>query len=116
MPTDRSLDGPSLAPSGPWLEVRSGRRFGVLEVSVLGEADLTNHGDLQRLLDALDVSGSARVDLDLGQLAFADTRSACHLLDFVQRSERTGCEVWVVGAQPAVARLLGLLTEVPHTA
>ena len=30
--------------------------------------------------------------------------------------ERTGCEVCVVGAQPAVARLLGLLTEVPHTA
>jgi anti-anti-sigma regulatory factor len=88
----------------------------VLDVSVLREADLTTHGDLHRLLDALAVTGSARVDLDLGQLAFADTRSACHLLDFVQRSERTGCEVRILGAQPAVARLLGLLTVVPETA
>src|SRR6476469_8725305 len=111
MPTDRSIDGPSLRSPGPLLEVRSGRRFGVLEVSVLGEADLTNHGDLQRLLGALDVTGAARVDLDLGQLAFADTRSACHLLDFVQRSERTGCQVHLLDAQPSVTRLLGLLTE-----
>jgi anti-anti-sigma factor len=116
MPTDRPTDGLSPRALSPWLEVRSGRRLGVLEVSVLGEADLANHDDLRRLLDSLDATGSARVDLDLGQLSFSDTRGACHLLDFVHRSERTGCEVHVLGAQPGVARLLGLLTAVPHPA
>lgn len=108
MPADRSLS--------PWLEVRAGRRAGVLEVSVLGEIDLANHQQLQQLLSSVDLNGSARVDLDLSQLSFSDTRGALHLLDFVQRGQESGCEVQVVGAQPAVERVLGLLTRLPDTA
>ncbi len=108
MPADRSVS--------PWLEVRAGRRHGVLEISVLGELDLANHHELRQLLDAVDLSGSAEADLDLAELTFSDARGACHLLDFVQRGQDAGCEVRVIGAQHAVARVLGVLTRMPDTA
>jgi len=64
MATDPPSAGGSSRALVPWLEVRTGRHHGVLEVSVLGEIDLANHQALQQLLASLDLtngcSGSSR--------------------------------------------------------
>ena len=101
---------------GPSVQVRTGVRRGVLAVKVLGEVDLANHEQLQQALGSLDVSRTARVDLDLSRLSFADARGGCYLLDFVDRARGAGGDVRVLGAQPTLARLLDLLTHLPDIA
>jgi len=116
MLADEPSEGRSQHDLGPWLEVRTGTHQGVVAVSVLGEIDLANHEQLKQLLGALDLRSAPRVDLDLSQLSFSDARGACHLLDFVEHTRSDGAVVQIIGTQPALARLLGLLTKLPDTA
>ena len=79
-----------------------------LVVRVSGELDLLTHGTLKNALDSLpDEAGVIRIQL--GQLAFCDSRGLRMLLSFVQTGRQSGHAVVIEEPSPLVHKLMSLL-------
>jgi anti-sigma B factor antagonist len=79
-------------------------------VEVIGEADVTNTGELRRLLDDEVAQQPRMMIIDLSGLRFMDS-SALHALLRANRSmDREGGVLALVSPQPAVAKILRLTT------
>jgi anti-sigma B factor antagonist len=79
-------------------------------ITVVGEADVTNRGDLKGVLDAEVSQQPDTLILDLSGLRFMDS-SALHVILQANRSlDRQGGVMALVAPQPAVAKMLRLTT------
>ncbi|HLI40527.1 MAG TPA: STAS domain-containing protein [Streptosporangiaceae bacterium] len=79
-------------------------------VTIGGEADVTNSGELRRLLEDEVAKQPRTLIVDLSGLRFMDS-SALHTLLRVNRSlDRQGGIFALVSPQPAVAKILRLTT------
>ncbi|WAS97275.1 STAS domain-containing protein [Nannocystis punicea] len=89
--------------SAPILQVWSG----ILAVPVMGGLDEESAAALmERLLHAIEGSGTQHVILDLTAVEMVDTKTADHLLRIVRAVGLLGARVIVTGIRPAVSQTL----------
>lgn len=89
--------------SAPILQIWSG----ILAVPVMGALDETSVATLmERLLHAIEGSGTQHVILDLTAVELVDTNTADHLLRIVRAVGLLGARVIVTGIRPAVSQTL----------
>jgi anti-anti-sigma factor len=79
-----------------------------LVVRVSGELDLLTHGTLRSALDSLQDDPATVVRVQLGQLAFCDSRGLRMLLTFVRAGRQEGRAVVIEEPSPIVRRLMTL--------
>jgi anti-anti-sigma factor len=79
-----------------------------LVVRLCGELDLLTHGTLKSALESLPTDRADVVRLQLGQLAFCDSRGLRMLLSFVKVCRQEGHAVVIEEPSPIVRRLMTL--------
>ncbi len=89
------------------IDVVIDRRSHVLVVGLMGELDLAAAGVVSRLVAGLLRQPDRDVVFDLADLDFIDTTGACLFAAAVEVVICSGCRFSVVGASPAVARVIG---------
>ncbi len=77
-----------------------------LVVCVCGEIDLLTHGTLRSALDSLPTDRADVVRIQLGQLAFCDSRGLRMLLTFVKAGRQAGRAVVIEEPSPIVHKLM----------
>ncbi|MEV0129386.1 STAS domain-containing protein [Dactylosporangium sp. NPDC050688] len=86
---------------------RSASHDGVARLAVAGEIDSLTAGSLHAALAAvLREHDPHRIELDLSDVTFMESAGVRTLLTGVVMAQRTGCDLLVVRASPAVYRLL----------
>jgi anti-anti-sigma factor len=79
-----------------------------LVVRVSGELDLLTHGILRAALASVSAHSAHVVRVQLGQLAFCDSRGLRMLLSFVRSGREAGHAVVIEEPSPIVHKLLSL--------
>lgn len=104
-PIQQNLSGGQITTLGR-LTVRARRDGDVLTISLSGELDLSNAGDVEsELLDA-EATDARTIALELAELEFMDSTGIKLLVEASARSRRGGAAFVVRRPSPAVARLL----------
>ena len=91
------------------LEIQTRRSSRAVWISLRGECDLSNRGDLDGALGGLEVDGIESVHLHLAGLDFCDVAGFQRLRMFAVDMRRTGREFVTCGAKPILRRLADLL-------
>ena len=78
-------------------------------VSVSGEVDVSNAGELRSALDAALADGGPRIEVDLAQVPYIDSTGIGVLVGAARRAADSGAAFAVVNPQRNVARVLSLL-------
>ena len=78
-------------------------------VSVVGEVDVSNAGELRSAVDAALSEHPGRVAVDLSQVAYIDSTGIGVLVGASHHADEAGCDFEVTHPQPNVRRVLGLL-------
>lgn len=78
-------------------------------VRLAGELDLSVADELRDLLDGLITEGHPRIELDLGEIAFVDSRAIGVLIGAQKRAERAGGGIRVRKPQATVRKAFDIL-------
>ena len=97
----------------PGVRVEKSARAGCVVIALRGELDLCTAADGLRALTAL-AAATARIIVDLEELAFMDCYSLHELVAVRAQARRAGGDLVLAGPQPTVLRLLVLCDTVSH--
>jgi anti-anti-sigma factor len=103
------MDFSTLVATPSWLEVEARTSDQATWITLRGEADVSNHQQLEAALSAVEVDGADRVYLQLSELGFCDVGTLCRLLNFAQEVSANHCDVVAVEANPLVQLMTRLL-------
>ena len=78
-------------------------------VRLAGELDLSVSDELRDLLDGLITSGHSRIELDLDEIDFVDSRAIGVLIGAQKRAERAGGRIRVRRPQATVRKAFDIL-------
>ncbi|MFI7540654.1 SigB/SigF/SigG family RNA polymerase sigma factor [Actinoplanes sp. NPDC049599] len=102
-------EGASELSDGHGMEVRIVRAGGALTVLVRGEVDRDTAGRFRTTLrQSVSVAGADRLVVDLSAVPLVDAAGVTALLDAAAAAAAAEVELSLVGAQPLVARVLGV--------
>lgn len=99
-----SLDRPRVP-----LDVQTRQSPRAVWVSLRGESDISNRGDLDGALSSLDLEGVESVHLHVAGLDFCDVAGLERLRRFAEDMRRAGREFVTCGARPILRKLAHLL-------
>lgn len=91
------------------LEIETHHVDHAMWITFRGEADLSNHQQIEAALSAVELAGVSRVNLRLSDLRSCDVRTLCRLLNFALEVRQSQCDVAVVDANPLIQLMTRLL-------
>ena len=91
------------------LSITTKESDGTSLVSVVGEVDVSNAGELREAVDAALARAPKKLEVDLADVAYIDSTGIGVLVCASHRADPAGCDFEVTNPQANVRRVLGLL-------
>lgn len=91
------------------LSITSAEKVGKTLVTVVGEVDVSNAGELREAVDSALEAAPAEVSVDLAEASYIDSTGIGVLVGAATRAQEAGVAFSVAHPQTNVKRVLGLL-------
>lgn len=91
------------------LSITSAEKMGKTLVTVVGEVDVSNAGELREAVDSALEAAPAEVSVDLAEVSYIDSTGIGVLVGAATRAQEAGVAFSVAHPQTNVKRVLGLL-------
>lgn len=91
------------------LSITSAEKVGKTLVTVVGEVDVSNAGELREAVDSALEAAPAEVSVDLAEVSYIDSTGIGVLVGAATRAQEAGVAFSVAHPQTNVKRVLGLL-------
>lgn len=91
------------------LSITSAEKVGKTLVTVVGEVDVSNAGELREAVDSALEAAPAEVSVDLAEVSYIDSTGIGVLVGAATRAQEAGVAFSVAHSQANVKRVLGLL-------
>ena len=91
------------------LSITTKENDGTSLVSVVGEVDVSNAGELREAVDAALARAPKKLEVDLAEVAYIDSTGIGVLVGASHRADEAGCVFEVTNPQANVRRVFGLL-------
>ena len=91
------------------LSITSAEKVGKTLVTVVGEVDVSNAGELREAVDSALEAAPAEVSVDLAEVSYIDSTGIGVLVGAATRAQKAGVAFSVAHPQANVKRVLGLL-------
>ncbi len=91
------------------LSITSAEKVGKTLVTVVGEVDVSNAGELREAVDSALEVAPAEVSVDLAEVSYIDSTGIGVLVGAATRAQEAGVAFSVAHPQTNVKRVLGLL-------
>lgn len=91
------------------LSITSAEKMGKTLVTVVGEVDVSNAGELREAVDSALEAAPAEVSVDLAEVSYIDSTGIGVLVGAATRAQEAGVAFSVAHLQANVKRVLGLL-------
>lgn len=91
------------------LSITSAEKVGKTLVTVVGEVDVSNAGELREAVDSALEAAPVEVSVDLAEVSYIDSTGIGVLVGVATRAQEAGVAFSVAHPQTNVKRVLGLL-------
>ena len=91
------------------LSITNAEKVGKTLVTVVGEVDVSNAGELREAVDSALEAAPAEVSVDLAEVSYIDSTGIGVLVGAATRAQEAGVTFSVAHPQANVKRVLGLL-------